>query len=236
MNDYNYQPSIFSLENYIKSDIGLENALNIYNITQGMGYDNIFVDLGVWHGFTSHLLLLNSLSKNNLVFGVDVKFDDTDPSVLDHSNFTKLLGDSSTIGKNWNNGPISFLFIDTLHVKEQVLCELYHWYDHVREGGLIVFHDTSWPADKFDNYWDINWQRPEEAIKIFFGINSLIHEDDYIQVISNNVSNGMTFVVIKKKFPYKERINNWREIFDTRNFLTSKFDFAMKPGFIYETI
>jgi cephalosporin hydroxylase len=233
MIDYNYTPSIFSLENYLNSDLGIDNAINLLNIVKSLGSDNTFVDMGVWHGFTSHILLSDAKEKNNKVFGVDVKYDDTDKSILDNTNYTALIGDSSTLGKIWQNGPVSLIFIDTFHVKEQVLCELYHWYQHVKEGGWIVFHDTNWSDEKHDTFGGIIWDRPEEAIKLFFNIKDLNCEDNYIKSINNDISNGMTFIQIKKKTDYISRID-WKEIFDRRNHLVSLFNFSHIPGFIVE--
>lgn len=225
--------SQYSYENFEKSDIGIINSFKIYEIVKSLGNDNTFVDLGVWHGFSSYVLLSESNLRNNHVYGVDVKFDDIDKSLLDNPNYHTILGDSSTVGKNWKNGDISILFIDTLHAKQQVMTELFFWYDLVKPDGWVIFHDTCWPDDKFDTYWGINWPRPEEAVKEFFNVQSLNYEDENILIETNPNSNGMTFVKLKKKIDYKSRIN-WRSIFDERNFLTSYFNFSSTPNFLYE--
>jgi cephalosporin hydroxylase len=231
--DRNYHKSMYSLENYVKSDIGIKNAINLHNIIESLGSNNIFVDLGVWHGFTSHIFLINSEAKNNKIYGVDISFDAADTLVVNHPKYKSIIGDSSTIGKNWQNGEVSLVFVDTCHVKEQVMCELLFWYEHVKEGGYMCFHDTNWPEDVYDNYGGINWQRPEEAIKSFFNIKDLNYEDEYIESINNADSAGMTFIKIKKKFNYKSNIK-WDDVFEKRNFLINLLWFSKVPGFQVE--
>jgi hypothetical protein len=75
---------------------------------------------------------------SNKVFGVDVDWSMLNQSVGSHPNYTTILGDSSTVGKYWDV-KISGLFVDTFHIKEQVLSELYFWYPHVEEGGSSHF-------------------------------------------------------------------------------------------------
>jgi len=132
------------------------------------------------------------------------------------------LGDSSTVGKYWDK-KISGLFVDTFHIKEQVLSELYFWYSHIEEGGFIVFHDTNWPDGKHDVYGEITWDRVEEGVKSFFNVNSLNYEDEYIKMLNYPESWGMTIVEIKKKKDYVSEFPNWEEIIDRRNHLISLF-------------
>ena len=127
-----------------------------------------------------------------------------------------------SIVKYWNK-KISGLFIDTFHIKEQVLTELYFWYPHIIEGGFIAFHDTNWPNDKNDTYGDIVWDRVEDAIKYFFNVNNLNYEDNFIKMSNYPESWGMTIVEIKNKKNYILDINNWKEIIDKRNHLISLF-------------
>ena len=80
------------------------------------------------------------------------------------------------------------VFFDSVHAKEQVLCELYYWWDLLRVEGYAVFHDTSWKdyihkpghscagkltgntALGYDTYGGINWETPDLAVEEFFGI------------------------------------------------------------------
>jgi hypothetical protein len=209
-----------NLEEYYNTDIGI-NSNYLYEITKKYK-DTIFVDLGVRAGTSSKIMLLDSSENNNKIYGVDVDWSMLCNSVESHPNYTKFLGDSSTIGKYWNK-KISGLFIDTFHIKEQVLTELYFWYPHIIEGGFIAFHDTNWPNDKNDTYGDIVWDRVEDAIKYFFNVNNLNYEDNFIKMSNYPESWGMTIVEIKNKKNYIIDINNWKEIIDKRNHLISLF-------------
>jgi hypothetical protein len=209
-----------NLTRFYSTDIGL-NADFLYNIVSK--YSNtIFVDLGVRSGVSSEIMLLNSDINNNKVFGVDVDWSVLNSSVNSHSNYTKILGDSVTVGKYWDK-KISGLFVDTFHIKEQVLCELYFWYPHVVEGGFITFHDTNWPEGKYDVYNGITWDRVEDGIKSFFNVDNLNYEDDYIKMINYPDSWGMTIVEIKKKKDYVSQFSNWVDVFNKRNELINLF-------------
>jgi hypothetical protein len=208
------------LEKFINTDIGV-NSLNLYNIVSK--YNNaIFVDLGVRYGTSSMIMMIDSDIKKNKVFGVDVSFDSIDNSLKDNNRYEKILGDSVTIGKYWTK-KINGLFIDTFHIKEQVLSELYFWYPHIEEGGFIVFHDTNWPEGKYDIYGGVKWDRVEDGIKSFFGVDSLNYEDQYIKMLNYPESWGMTIVEIKKKKDYIESLLTWKEVFKKRNTLINIF-------------
>jgi hypothetical protein len=208
------------LEKFINTDLGV-NSLNLYNIVSK--YNNaIFVDLGVRYGDSSMIMMIDSDIKKNKVFGVDVSFDSIDNSLKDNNRYEKILGDSVTIGKYWTK-KINGLFIDTFHIKEQVLSELYFWYPHIEEGGFIVFHDTNWPEGKYDIYGGVAWDRVEDGIKSFFGVDSLNYEDQYIKMLNYPESWGMTIVEIKKKKDYIESLLTWKEVFKKRNTLINIF-------------
>jgi len=208
------------LNRFYSTDIGI-NANPLYEVVSK--YKNrTFVDLGVRSGVSSEIMLIDSHENNNKVFGVDVNWSVLNPSVGSHPNYTKILGDSSTVGKYWNE-KISGLFVDTFHIKEQVLSELYFWYSHVEEGGFIAFHDTNWPEGKHDVYDGITWDRVEEGVKSFFNVESLNYEDEYIKMSNYPESWGMTIVEIKKKKDYVSEFQNWKEVIDKRNRLIGIF-------------
>lgn len=209
-----------NLNRFYSTDIGI-NANPLYEVVSK--YKNTtFVDLGVRSGVSSEIMLIDSYDNNNKVVGVDVDWSMLNPSVGSHPNYTTILGDSSTVGKYWN-GKISGLFVDTFHIKEQVLSELYFWYSHVEEGGFIAFHDTNWPAGKHDVYDGIVWDRVEEGVKSFFNVESLNYEDEYIKMSNYPESWGMTIVEIKKKKDYVSEFPNWKEVIDKRNRLIGIF-------------
>ena len=208
------------LSKFYSTDIGI-NADPLYSVLSKYK-DTTFVDLGVRSGVSSEIMLIGSHTNNNKVFGVDVDWSMLNQSVGSHSNYTKILGDSSTVGKYWDT-KISGLFVDTFHIKEQVLSELYFWYPHVEEGGFIAFHDTNWPEGKHDVYDGITWDRVEEGVKSFFNVDSLNYEDEYIRMSNHPESWGMTIVEIKKKKDFISEFPNWVDVINKRNHLISIF-------------
>jgi hypothetical protein len=208
------------LSKFYSTDIGI-NADPLYSVVSKYK-DTTFVDLGVRSGVSSEIMLIDSHTNNNKVFGVDVDWSMLNQSVGSHPNYTRILGDSSTVGKYWDT-KISGLFIDTFHIKEQVLSELYFWYPHVEEGGFIAFHDTNWPIGKHDVYSGITWDRVEEGVKSFFNVEVLNYEDEYIKMVNYPKSWGMTIVEIKKKKDYVSEFPNWKEVIEKRNHLISLF-------------
>jgi hypothetical protein len=209
-----------NINEYLSTDLGI-NAKELFDVSSK--YDNsIFVDLGVRAGVSSEIMLIDSIKKNNKVYGVDVDFSMLKQELNYHPNYQKILGDSSTVGKRWNK-KINGLFVDTFHIREQVLTELYFWYPHLESNSFIAFHDTNWPEDKFDVYGGITWPRVEEGIKDFFKITQLNYEDDYIKVTNFPDSWGMTIVNLKRKKNYISLFENWVEVLNKRNHLISLF-------------
>ncbi len=209
-----------NLEKFYSTDLGI-NSNVLYNVVSE--YKNsTFVDLGVRTGISSEIMLINSNENNNLVFGVDVDFSLLNPEVGSHERYTKITGDSVTVGKNWKS-KIQGLFVDTFHIKEQVLTELYFWYQHLEEGGFIIFHDSHWPDGKHDVYGGIVWDRVEEGIKKFFEVDELDFENEFIKMSHFPESWGMTVVRIKKKNEGIAKSLDWNSVFNMRNHLISLF-------------
>jgi len=208
------------ISKFLSTDIGI-NASKLYDVVSK--YNNsTFVELGVRSGVSSEIFLFDSEKNNNKIYGVDVDWSMLNPLVDSHINYTKILGDSSTIGKYWDT-KINGLFVDTFHIKEQVLSELYFWYPHIKEGGFIAFHDTNWPSNKYDVYGGITWDRVEDGVKEFFNVKSLNYEDEYITMNNYPESWGMTIVEIKKKKDYISEYSNWDDVINKRNKLISLF-------------
>lgn len=201
------------------TDLGI-NVHKLYEKASQVKNGN-FVDLGVRSGVSSEIFLLTS-DQNNKILGIDVDWNFINPSILINSNYTQYIGDSVTAGKNLEI-IVDGLFIDTFHIKEQVMCELYYWYDKVIENGFIAFHDSHWPEGKHDEYGDIKWGRVEEGIKDFFQLSELNYEDEFIKSEHYPESWGMTIITIKKKKNYVSLYKKWDEVFDRRNKLISLF-------------
>jgi cephalosporin hydroxylase len=207
---------------YKKTDLGL-NCIKLHEISQSFS-DSIFVDLGVREGYSSGLLSDNSKILNNKIYGVDVSFDLLKVDLVEDQNYLTVEGDSSTVGRYWEFENVNILFVDTLHVKEQVLCELYYWIDKMNEGSYIIFHDSHWDDNMRENMGGIIWDRVDDAIVQFFGLKELKNQKNkYIEVTCYSESYGMTFIKINKKKDFKKNIKNWEKVFQKRNKLISLF-------------
>lgn len=209
-----------NFERFLSSDLGV-NSKELIGIVSSH-QKSVFVDLGVRFGISSEIMLINSENNQNKVYGVDVDLSLISSELRENKNYFPILGDSTTIGKYWNEN-INVLFVDTFHIKEQVLCELYYWFPHIVENGYVIFHDSNWPEGKYDVYGGITWGRVEEAIKLFFDVESLNYQDDFIDMKNYTESWGMTIVKVKKKKDFFKNILTWSEIFDRRNQLISIF-------------
>lgn len=208
------------LKRLAATDLG-SNVYQLFEKTSNIK-NGTLIDLGVRRGTSSQIMLLDSEMNNNKVFGVDVDFSSLPTSIKNHKNYNVLLGDSVTIGKYWTL-PIHGLFVDTFHIKEQVMMELFYWYPHLVEGGFIAFHDSHWPDGKHDRHGGIKWDRVETGIKEFFNISDLVYEDEFIKSEHYPESWGMTIVTIKKKYHYIDQYKHWDSIISTRNHLISLF-------------
>lgn len=212
--------------------------------------NGILIDIGVYGGASSRLMIDMSIENNNKVYGIDPipEFNSDNP------NYTYIKDDSVLIGKEWSKGKVDLVFFDSVHAKEQVLCELYYWWDLIKDGGVGVFHDTSWggyihkpghtaagkktgnTALGYDSYGGIDWDTPEKAIEEYFNVIINIperdievdkfittYEDEYIKVETNYALLGMTFIGKKKDFNYKNNVSEWDKIFTKRDILLSFF-------------
>ena len=191
--------------------------------------NSVFVDIGVREGMSSGVMGIDSKDKGNKVYGVDVSWDNLNHGMIENADYYQLTGDSSTIGKYAEledlNG-ISVLFIDSLHVKEQVLCELFYWVPRLKKGSTVVFHDSHWAPGQHAVINGKSWPRVDEAIREFFGLDTLEdYEDDNIKVECYPESYGMTFVTLKKfnKGIKRPKTVDWTTTFQQRNELISQY-------------
>jgi len=222
------------INNWYESDLGV-NSDKLLEVASKYS-NSIFVDLGVRRGVSSEILLHNSVENNNFVYGVDVSFSMCSIPT-NNLRYTRVLGDSVSVGRKWNNGKIDGLFVDTLHTKEQVMCELKYWWEHLKERSFIAFHDSNWPIGKHEVINGIAYDRVEDAIKSFFGVDQLDYEDDYIHMKTYPESWGMTIVEVKQKIDYPSRYKNWRTVLETRNkFICDLFSVDNQNGILLERL
>ena len=244
MSNLTTEDTILIIDEVGKVSMG-ELSKHINHIENGL-----LIDIGVYQGASSRLMIDKSIENNNKVYAID-------PIPMfnsDNINYTYIKDDSVLVGKEWDKGDVDLVFFDSVHAKEQVLCELFYWWGLIKEGGMAIFHDTSWkgylhhsrhhaygrpPGNSrkgYDTYGGIDWDTPDKAVERFFNVvlNTegrnvkndeivLVYEDDYIKVETNYALLGMTFIEKKKNFNYKNNINNWEEVFKKREILLSFF-------------
>lgn len=95
----------------------------------------IYLEIGVDRGRS--LWVAREMSKPGVrVIGIDIQ---DDPRVPD-TRFIK--GDSVDVAKKWSpENRISLLFIDGDHTYEGCKRDIEAWFPHMKEGGMIFFHD-----------------------------------------------------------------------------------------------
>ena len=171
---------------FIATELGLVSATKLHDIISNIK-NSILVDIGVCEGASSSVMGKTVVENNNQIFGIDP----IQPryNVAQAANYTYIKDDSVLIGRNWDKGQTGLVFFDSVHAKEQVLCELFYWWELMKVGGTGVFHDTSWSgyihkpghdcAGKltgnsgkgYDTYGGINWETPDKAVDEFFNIS-----------------------------------------------------------------
>lgn len=145
---------------------------------------DVLVDLGVRYGASSAAMLYATVDQGCKVIGVD-----PDRQMFGQGNerYTYLNTDSVSAAPQIP-ALLFAVFFDTLHIKQQVMAELHHYWPKIRVGGWAVFHDTEW-GDRRDHYLGQDWPPVMHGIDAFFLIaNRHIHFEHYPE------SYGMTFI------------------------------------------
>lgn len=230
------------LRNFIAQphcDLG-ENAWKLLDVVRGFKNAR-FIDLGVRLGASSAVMSVEAADRGNKVHGCDLMFDgfQREGARFVNSDYMCYQADSVTLGKNWDEDPFDIIFVDTIHTREQVLAELYYWADHLKEGGFFIFHDSHWEQGG-DVIGGVQHERVDVAITDFFGLPKSvremdIYEDENIVLNHFTPSFGMTFIKVKTldAIPkFKANIENWQEVFDTRNWLADLHFNKSNPNYI----
>ncbi len=144
-------------------------------------------------------------------------------------------------GNTWQNGEIDILFVDSIHADVQVISELFAWWNRVKVGGWVVFHDTNWsnyihkpshpcagkkPGNSgkgYDSYGGRAWATPDVAVKKFFQIEDMNTENENIFSIFSPDDLGMTFIQKKSDYDFTKDIIDWESIFQDRDYLIRSF-------------
>lgn len=221
-----------------KHDLG-DNVEKLIEVVQSLGKEKTLVDLGVRFGVSSRALLTNSRINNNKIHGVDILFSPVNQELKNDPNYNFIVGESVTEGSRWH-GKVDLVFVDTTHVKEYTMCELFYWWDVVNDGGYIVFHDSAKDykhTDIIPGIQSSGSNGPLEpvykAICEFFQLEELLDgfSTEYISVNHYPTSHGMTFIKKIKNYDFKKDISNWDYYFDSRKtileFLTTNYDFKL---------
>jgi hypothetical protein len=227
-----------------------EVSFNKFNEIINSINNGILVDIGVYEGASSKMMIKNAVNNNNTIYAIDP----IPGFSSDNPNYNFIKDDSVLVGSKWDKGNVDLVFFDSVHAKEQVLCELYYWWDIIKVGGYAIFHDTSWEGyihkkghscegkltgntgKGYDSFGGIDWETPDKAIEQFFDliINSSdrnIHKcefvnnyhDEFIDVYTNYADLGMTIVYKKCNFDFRSNVKNWDDVFGKREILLSFF-------------
>ncbi len=167
----------------MNDDLG-SNKAHLFCTAARAEPSDVLVELGVRDGAGSRTMLESTSGQGCMVIGVDPSpAPDGMPDRYEH------LQTDSVTAAGMIPAPIYLVFIDTLHIREQVLAELFHYWPKIRVGGFAVFHDSNWPPGKFDHYLSRDWEQPIKGINTFFAdAGETITRVDYPE------SHGMTFV------------------------------------------
>lgn len=170
-------------------DLG-PNKQRLFAVAAQARSGDVLVDLGVRTGNSSFAML--EATKD--IGGVAVIGVDPAPCpFICPDRYEYLQTDSiSAVQSPAMPGELFLVFFDTLHIKEQVMAELYHYWPKIRVGGWAVFHDTAWPEWKHDEYLGITWGQAIEGVRAFF--KGYVREEWGTSVQTYPESWGMTFV------------------------------------------
>ncbi len=171
----------------MNDDLG-PNKQRLFDVAATAPMDSVLVDLGVREGASSFTMLEATSGQKCRVIGVD-------PSPCPFEipeRYTYMQTDSVSAAAKID-GSLFMVFFDTLHIKEQVMAELHHYWPKIRVGGYAVFHDTEW-GDKCDHYLGRDWLPPINGVNAFFGDTFGKYFDRHVERVHYPESWGMTFV------------------------------------------
>ncbi len=134
----------------------------LYETASRLQDSAVLVEIGSFKGRSTACLALGCQGTRKRVYtidtfnGNDVDFHERDFFETFRANLDRaglcdwvesLIGDSKDVGKRWSR-PIDFIFIDGSHQYVDVLSDFETFYPHVKQGGLIAFHDVvdGWPG------------------------------------------------------------------------------------------
>lgn len=121
-------------------------------LARSLGPDPVVINLGAGFG-TSALAFMEARDDLHLV-SVDYHEEEThigslscersnmrEAGFLDDLRYEQLQGFSAEIGKAWDRDKVDMVFVDAGHSYAACKGDIEAWMPHIREGGIIVFHD-----------------------------------------------------------------------------------------------
>lgn len=207
-----------------KSDLGIR-ATQLLRREASRHEDANFVDIGVRFGYSSEAMLAGAGGGRSRVFGIDVDGSNVPTKLLKRPNYKLQLSDSVTAGLTWNeSAPVSMMFIDGIHTREQVLSELWAWWPHLAENATVAFHDTHWPDDLHEAFDGVVQRRVVDAVLDLLGTKYLEDDDnDRYTVVTVPESFGTTIVRLKSKRGFFPGVHDWEEILLARDRIVDRF-------------
>lgn len=175
----------------MSDDLG-PNKARLYEVCAQAKPGDVLVDLGVRFGVSSGVMLDATQDAGCEVIGVDIgdcPFDQP-------RRYTYVKGDSVSAA-GLIPAPLYLVFFDTIHVKEQVMAELFHYWPKIRVGGWAVFHDTAWTPGMEDRFLGKTWEPPMAGVQAFFAGAQFLHNiqgNPHVAFMHYSESWGMTFV------------------------------------------
>ena len=126
----------------------------------------VIVELGVDYGYSAFCFANALTHKDGKVYGVDKFEGDEHAGIRDTYDFVKdiiaarkiknlhiIKGDFQEVAITWNT-KIDILHIDGFHTFEAVQSDFTSWYPHLKEGGVVLFHDTAIESFGIKTFFD----------------------------------------------------------------------------------
>lgn len=193
----------------MNDDLG-PNKKRLFEVASTAQPGDVLVDLGVREGASSFTMLEATAKQHCPVIGVDPA-----PCPFQLPDYYYYMQTDSVSAAAEIPGPLFIVFFDTLHIKQQVMAELFHFWTKIRVGGWAVFHDSEWPPGKYDEYINITWPQVIDGINAFFA-----DAGEHVSRTHYPESWGMTFV--QKKDDWNPTVEGMDAALNASKMLTER--------------
>jgi predicted O-methyltransferase YrrM len=110
--------------------------------------DTVIVELGAYRGITTQALA-SATSRQVVAIDPYIGYGGSEEdyqlflkNTANNQNIVHERKSSGDAAKNWNHGPISFVFIDALHDYVNTAFDIQTWSPLIAKGGILACHDT----------------------------------------------------------------------------------------------